>query len=75
LTQTLRFGTSRVEGTWRRGGSPRLEVKKLELRCYLCDEELDKDAKPFKVGMKEEMVCGECYMKTVNRRKALDKDG
>jgi hypothetical protein len=46
----------------------------LELRCYLCDEELGKDPKPFKVGMKEEMICLECYTKTVNRRKALDKE-
>jgi hypothetical protein len=45
----------------------------VELRCYLCDEELDKNATPFKVGMKEEMICGECYTKTINRRKALDK--
>jgi len=47
----------------------------LELRCYLCDEELGKDAKAFKVGMKEEMICNECFTKTVNRRKALDKGG
>jgi hypothetical protein len=47
----------------------------LELKCYLCDEELDKNAKPFKVGIKEEMICSECYTKTVNRRKALDKGG
>jgi len=43
----------------------------LELRCYLCDEPLDKNAKPFKVGMKEELVCTECFTKTVNRRQAL----
>ena len=45
----------------------------MEVRCYLCDEELDADARPFKVGMKEELVCNECYQKTVNRRKALDE--
>jgi hypothetical protein len=44
----------------------------LELRCYLCDEELDPNAKPFKVGMKEEKICSECFAKTVNRRKALE---
>jgi hypothetical protein len=43
----------------------------LELRCYLCDEVLDSGAKPFKIGTKEELVCGECFMKTVNRRQAL----
>jgi hypothetical protein len=47
----------------------------MELRCYLCDEELDASAKPFKVGAKEELICNECYTKTVNRRKAMDKDG
>jgi hypothetical protein len=45
----------------------------MEVRCYLCDAELDKDAKPFKIGTKEELICSECYLKTVNRRKALDK--
>jgi len=47
----------------------------LELRCYLCDEDLDDNAKKFKVGMKEELICSECFTKTVNRRKALDKGG
>jgi hypothetical protein len=45
----------------------------VEVRCYLCDQELDKDAKPFRIGIKEELVCNECYQKTVNRRKTLDK--
>ncbi len=47
----------------------------MELRCYLCDEPLDKNAKPFKVGMKEELVCAECFTKTVNRRQALKGQG
>jgi hypothetical protein len=46
----------------------------VEIRCYLCDQELDKDAKPFKVSMKEELICSECYQKTINRRKALDME-
>ena len=46
----------------------------MELRCYLCDEALDRGAKPFKIGMKEELICSECYTKTVNRRKALQDD-
>jgi hypothetical protein len=46
----------------------------VELRCYLCDEVLDGNAKPFKIGMKEELICIECYTKTVNRRKALNKE-
>jgi hypothetical protein len=43
----------------------------MELRCYLCDEILDTNAKPFKIGTKEELVCFECYTKTVNRKKAV----
>jgi hypothetical protein len=46
----------------------------VEVRCYLCDEELDKEAKPFKIGTKEELICASCYTKTVNRRTALDKE-
>lgn len=42
----------------------------MELKCYLCDGDLNQDAKPFRVGSKEEMICIECYTKTVNRRKA-----
>jgi hypothetical protein len=46
----------------------------LELKCYLCDSELKEDAKPFKIGMKEELICASCYRKTVNRRAAADKE-
>jgi hypothetical protein len=46
----------------------------LELKCYLCDASLKEDAKPFKVGLKEELVCMSCYTKTINRRNALDKE-
>jgi hypothetical protein len=45
----------------------------MEVRCYFCDQELDSNAKPFKIGMKEELVCAECFQKTVNRRATLDK--
>ena len=47
----------------------------MELRCYLCDEPLDEKSKKFKIGTKEELICSECFTKTVNRRKALDKGG
>jgi len=47
----------------------------LELRCYLCDAPLDSGAKPFKIGMREELICAECYTKTVNRRQALKGEG
>lgn len=46
----------------------------MDLRCYLCDATLKAEAKPFKVGLKEELVCVSCYTKTVNRRNALDKE-
>jgi hypothetical protein len=32
------------------------------------------DAKPFKIGAKEEFICVSCYTKTVNRRRALDQE-
>ena len=46
----------------------------LELKCYLCDADLKADAKPFKIGTKEEFICVSCYTKTVNRRKALGQE-
>jgi len=46
----------------------------LELKCYLCDAELKTDARPFKIGMREESICASCFTKTVNRRTALDKE-
>jgi hypothetical protein len=46
----------------------------LELKCYLCDSTLKADAKPFKVGAKEELICISCFTKTVNRRAALGKE-
>ncbi|HUI00267.1 MAG TPA: hypothetical protein VLX56_01405 [Nitrososphaerales archaeon] len=45
------------------------------MKCYLCDSEMKaSDAKPFKIGAKEELICVSCYTKTVNRRKALDQE-
>ena len=46
----------------------------MELKCYLCDSELKADAKPFKIGSKEEFICLSCFAKTVNRRTALDNE-
>jgi len=46
----------------------------LEPKCYLCDSELKAEAKPFKIGMREELICASCFRKTVNRRAALDKE-
>ena len=46
----------------------------MELKCYLCDTVLKSDAKPFKIGTKEEFICVACFTKTVNRRNALGKE-
>lgn len=39
-------------------------------KCYFCDAELVVVVHSFRVGPKDEPVCEECDMKTVNRRKA-----
>ena len=60
---------------WKRGGCARgSRWGSLELKCYLCDAQLKTDAKPFKIGTKEELICVACFTKTVNRRNALDKE-
>jgi hypothetical protein len=46
----------------------------LELKCYLCDAELKSEAKPFKIGTKEEFICVSCYTKMANRRAAMGKE-
>ncbi|MDE1853086.1 MAG: hypothetical protein KGI38_04970 [Thaumarchaeota archaeon] len=47
-------------------------------KCYFCDTELEVVLHTFKVGPREEPVCEECHLKTVNRVNAKaeeDKDG
>ena len=44
------------------------------LKCYLCDGDVDGEGKPFRIGSKDELICMECYTKTVNRRRALDEE-
>jgi len=39
-------------------------------KCYFCDTELETVLHMFKVGPKDEPVCEECHLKTVNRKKA-----
>jgi len=39
-------------------------------KCYFCDAELELVAYTFRVGPRDEPVCEECHMKTVNRRNA-----
>jgi hypothetical protein len=42
----------------------------LKPRCYFCDTDLEVIVHTFKVGLREEPVCEECNMKTINRKKA-----
>lgn len=47
-------------------------------KCYFCDIELEVVLHTFKVGPREEPVCEECHLKTVNRVNAKaeeSKDG
>jgi hypothetical protein len=39
-------------------------------KCYFCDTELQVVVHTFRVGPKDEPVCEECHLKTVNRRNA-----
>ncbi len=43
-------------------------------RCYFCDTELESSGHPFKIGLREEVICEECYVKSVNRRKAKEQE-
>ena len=42
----------------------------MKAKCFFCDSELEVVLHTFKVGPREEAVCEECHMKTVNRMKA-----
>ena len=44
-------------------------------KCYFCDSELQVVLHTFKVSLREEPVCEECYTKTANRKKAKDEEG
>jgi hypothetical protein len=43
-------------------------------RCYFCDAELEGEQFTFKIGAREELVCKDCYTKTLNRRKAVEEE-
>lgn len=47
----------------------------LKPKCYFCDTELEVALHTFKVGPKDEPVCEECYVKTVNRMQAKAAEG
>jgi hypothetical protein len=46
----------------------------VKAKCYFCDNELAAVTHTFKIGMREEPVCDECFVKTVNRRKTKEQD-
>jgi transposase-like protein len=39
-------------------------------KCYFCDSELNVVVYTFRVGPRDEPVCEECHLKTMNRQKA-----
>jgi hypothetical protein len=43
-------------------------------KCYFCDSELEGSQHTFRIGLKEEPVCEECNVKTLNRRKAVEEE-
>ena len=43
-------------------------------KCFFCDTELEAALHTFKVGPRDEPVCEECHVKTVNRRKAKEEE-
>ena len=47
----------------------------MKSKCYFCDVDLVVVSHTFKIGMREEPVCEECYVKTVNRTKAKEQEG
>jgi len=47
----------------------------VKTKCYFCDTDLAVVTHSFKIAMREEPVCDECYTKTLNRRKAKEQDG
>ena len=44
-------------------------------KCFFCDTDLEVVAHTFKIGPRDEPVCEECYVKTVNRKKATEGSG
>ncbi len=46
----------------------------MKQKCYFCDSELEGSQHTFRIGMKEELVCEECHVKTLNRRKAVEEE-
>lgn len=47
----------------------------MKAKCYFCDTELDVVLHTFKVGPRDEPVCEECHVKTMNRQSAKAQEG
>jgi hypothetical protein len=47
----------------------------LKPKCYFCDTELEVVLHTYKVGAKDEPVCEECFVKTMNRVKSRSNGG
>lgn len=47
----------------------------MKANCFFCDTELEVVLHTFRVGPRDEPVCEECHMKTVNRVKAKADEG
>ena len=47
----------------------------MKAKCFFCDTELEVVLHTFKVGPRDEPVCEECHVKTVNRRNAKAEEG
>ena len=44
-------------------------------KCFFCDSDLEVVAHTFRIGPREEPVCEECFVKTINRRRAQEQSG
>lgn len=42
--------------------------------CFFCDTQLESVVHTFRVGSREEPVCDECHLKTVNRKKSKEEE-
>ena len=47
----------------------------MKAKCYFCDTELEAVVHTFRVGPRDEPVCEECHVKTVNRKNAKAQEG
>ena len=47
----------------------------MKASCYFCGIELEVVQHTFRVGPRDEPVCEECHVKTVNRQNAKAREG